>query len=240
MTGADLAAQWAKVERVVEERAMFPLGPLSVLPAAGWERIARGEVVTLHPGADAVAGVGVLDCPRAACWLSLTDDAPRDRVKGLTEIRLRGTWASPKAMYQHLDLPWPLTDRHWAIASVNNVALATASGVWERAWRLDAEGLSAARTKGDTERFDAALAVPVNEGSWMVHDLGDGRTLGIYQVRVDLGGAVPDEAARGYTATTLADLFEKTARNAEDMGTRYGPGCRPQPGGDGRPLPCFP
>jgi hypothetical protein len=239
MTGAELAARWATVERTVEEHAVFPPGPLSVLGASGWDRVAAGNVVSIRTPSGAVAGIGLLACDRPACWLSLTDDHPREQVKGLTEIRLRGEWASPKLLYQHLDLPWPMQDRHWAIASTTNTTLATLSDVWERAWRTDANGLAAARAKTDPAAYDAALAVPVNEGDWMVLPVGTDQTLGIYQVRVDFGGAVPEGAAEGYAASTLTELFEKTARNAGDMRRRYGPGCAPQPGGDGRPLPCY-
>lgn len=240
MTAAELAGLWAKVERAVEEHAVFPPGPLG---AFDWDDVAAGAVATRKQGGT-VVGVGLLACDRPACWLSLTDDDPIGRVEGLTEVRLEGRWASSKVLYQLVDLPWPLQDRHWVLSLWTNTALAKAADVWERAWKLAPERLAPERVaplrdRVGAERFDAAVAVPENQGGWLLLPVGD-RTLGVYQVRVDLGGAVPEEAARGYAASTMKENFAKVEANAADVRRRYGKGCAPQPGGDGTPIPCFP
>ena len=104
---------------------------------------------------------------------------------------------------------------------------------------MDPTSLAKGREHVGAERFDSAVALTVNEGSWLLLALGD-RTLGLYDVRVDLAGNVPADATAAYTVSAMADMFEKIEGNARAMPARYGPGCAPQPGGDGQPIPCFP
>jgi hypothetical protein len=230
-----LAARWAGIESAVEEHARFPPGALSV---SIWQDIAAGKVARPRR-ADGAVGVGLLACSRAEAWLAVTDDHPVDTVKGLTQVALAGAWAGEKWLYQLIDLPWPVTDRHWVLHSTNNVALATSTGVWERVWTLADDWLPRARPLVDPARFDAAVQVPRNEGSWLLVDLDATHTLGIYQAHAALGGAVPAEAAEAYTASTLDSLFATTTRDAVSMRSRYAAPCVTQPGGDGRPIPCF-
>lgn len=232
MTAAELAEVWSKLERVVEEQAVFPPGALG---ASVWDAVAAGKVAT-RKGEGRAVGVGVIDRPRERVWLSLTDDTPVHRVEGLTEARLEGAWAGPKVLYQLLDLPWPIQDRHWALKLWTNTKLALASGVWERAWTLAPERLAEGAAKVGA---DGAVPVERNDGGWLLVDLGAAGTLGVYQARVDLGGAVPEDAARAYASATMAENFELVERNADDVARRYGAGCVPQPGGDGKPIPCF-
>lgn len=234
MTAAELAQAWTSIERAVEEHAMFPPGALG----ASWDEVARGRVATLEHG-DTVVGVGVLPVARPAAWLSLTDDMPVARVEGLVEVRLEGRWSGPKVLYQLLDLPWPVADRHWVLDLRTNTALASAANVWERAWRLAPTRLAEGRAHVDAAAYDAALPVERNDGAWLLVDLGAEGTLGVYQARVDLGGALPEGATRAYASTTMAENFAKVEANAADVRRRYGAGCTPQPGGDGRPIPCF-
>lgn len=233
MDAEALAARWASVESAVAEHAKFPPGALRV----SWESIAAGRVERVKRPVG-VTGVGLLPVSRAEAWLAVTDDHPVDAVKGLTQIALAGGWASEKWLYQLLDLPWPVTDRHWVLHSTNNAALA-AYGPWERAWTLAPDWLDRARVRVGASTFDAAEAVPVNEGSWLLVPVGEHDTLAVYQARAALGGAVPEEAAEAWSAATIGDLFAATTRDARSMRTRYGPGCSPQPGADGAPIPCL-
>lgn len=219
----------------MEELARFPPRGLD---ASVWSQVAAGKIV--RPKVDRGAmGVGLLDCERAAAWLAVTDDHPVDEVDGLTQIPLSGAWAGEKYLYQLLDLPWPFADRHWVLHGVTNRPLAAAAGVWERAWEDAPDWLPKARDRVGAERYDAALPVPVNRGSWLLVDTGEETTLAVYRAEADLGGGVPEGAAEAYTSATLDGYFRSTLRDARSMYTRYGPGCSPQPGGDGAPLPCF-
>lgn len=239
MTAAALAAAWAAVAPTVATTATIPP---PALDARVWEEVAAGKVARrTFPGdpASTVVGVGVLDISREEAWLSLTDDRLSAEIESLTEVALKGTWASPKLLYQRLDLPWPLNDRHWVIGLTNNAPLAAASGVWERAWTLRADLLAQARARTDTERFDASETVTVNEGGWLLVPLEDGDTLAVYQARATLGGLVPDGAVDSYTRSSMTGLFAGVERNAANVRKRYGAGCTPQPGANGASIPCF-
>jgi len=237
VTATALAAVWAVVAPAVSSQAAFAPPPLD---AHVWEEVAAGKIARRTvPGETAtVLGVGVLDVTREEAWLSLTDDRLSAEIESLTEVALQGAWAAPKRLYQRLDLPWPLSDRHWVIGLTNNARLAT-SGVWERAWTLRPDLLVSARARTEAERFDAAEAVSVNEGGWLLIPLEGGATLAIYQARATLGGAIPDGAVDTYTRSSMSSLFEGVERNVINVRRRYGSGCTPQPGADGVPIPCF-
>lgn len=238
MTGAALAAAWAAVAPSVATNATFPP---PAFDARVWEEVAAGKVArrTIQGDPATVLGVGVLDTTREEAWLSITDDRLSAEIESLTEVALQGAWAAPKRLYQRLDLPWPINDRHWVIALSNNAPLAQASGVWERAWTLRGDLLADARGRTDAERFDASETVDVNEGGWLLVPLEDGDTLAVYQARATLGGAIPDGAVDSYTRSSMTGLFAGVERNAAKVRARYGAGCTPQPGADGAPIPCF-
>lgn len=232
---AVLTEAWEQVSTAVATHARWPpTGMAEALPG-----VAAGKVVKVRSGSG-VAGVGLLAVSREAAWLAVTDDHPVDAVSGLTQVALRGAWGGDKLLYQRLDLPWPFQDRHWVLQSETNRALAGASPAWERAWRNAPESLPAARARTDAAGFDGALGVVENDGAWLLVPVGASATLAVYQARVDLGGSLPEGAAEAWSAATLDALFRSTTRDAASMTGRYGPGCTPQPGGDGRPIPCFP
>jgi hypothetical protein len=172
-------------------------------------------------------------------WLSLTDDRLSEDVAGLTEIAMEGSWASPKVLYQRVDLPWPVEDRHWVLRLANNVGLAKSSGVWERTWELDNGWMAQARVRTDAAAFDGAVTMNANRGAWTLVPLSDGETLGIYQAWIDLGGNIPAEAAEAYTRSSLVGFVRGVEAHVPDIVGRYGTGCRLQPGADGSPIPCF-
>lgn len=205
-----------------------------------WEDVAAGHVARV--GDDAATGrvvaVGILPVPRPMAWLALTDDHLSDNVSSLTEVALYGAWAGSKTLYQRLDLPWPVNDRHWVIDLRNNAVLA-AFGVWERAWTVDASLLATARKHTDREAFDAAEAITTNEGNWLLVALDTRDTLAVYQARVQLGGALPDGAVEAFTRGQVNGLYAGITKGARGMPARYGAGCHPQPSPDGTPIPCL-
>ena len=233
MTAAELAQAWANIERAVEASAMMPPGALD---ASVWATVADGKVA--HQQSErGVRGVGVVADSLPAVWLAITDDHPVDVVAGLTQEAWNGSWASPKYLYQRLDLPWPFQDRHWVAQSHNNAKLA-ASGVWERWWDNAPMLLPDARERTDAAAFDASIAVPKNHGSWLLYALEPTQTLAIYQARVDLGGQLPAGAADQYAAVKMPEFYASVLNNARSMHRRYVHDCT-QPGADGATLPCF-
>lgn len=233
MTAAELAKAWSQVERAVAEHSKFPPGALD---SSVWSTVASGKVA--HRQSDeGVRGVGVIPASREAVWLAVTDDHPVDVVSGLTQVAWNGAWASDKLLYQRLDLPWPFQDRHWVARSQTNLALA-GSGAWERAWTNAPDQLPTARTLTDAAAFDAALAIPINRGSWMLVSLTPTDTLAIYQARVQLGGQLPAGAADQYAAVSLPDFYDATLNDARSMSHRYISACI-EPDGEGRAIACL-
>lgn len=214
--------------------------PPPPLEAAIWAELEQNGLARRRIDGDPQVAMGVdrWAVSREEAWLSITDDTPSEPVKGVTELVLAGRWSSEKLLYQYLDLPWPLQDRHWAIRLRGNAALAEKSGVWERHWKLDEAGMELARPKMG-ERYAEALMTPVNEGDWLLLSLGARDTLVIYQTRASLGGGVPDSAVEGWAFSGIAEVMEKMEKNALRMRTFYSESCDVQPGADGRPIPCF-
>lgn len=234
MTAEALAAAWASVAATVATTAYQPP---PALPVSVFQEAASGNVGRVKT-ADGAVGVATLAAPRGLVWLSLTDDHLSDDVAGLTEIALEGRWSSPKLLYQRLDLPWPVNDRHWVLRLRNNERLAAACDTWERSWAMDNTRLAEARDRTDAASFDAALTMEENLGSWLLVSLGPSQTLAVYQVRVNLGGNIPAEAADAYTRGSMTGFIRGVEAHVADVRARYGPGCTPQPGGDGQPVPC--
>jgi hypothetical protein len=233
---ASLAALWAGLEAGVRRHAAFPPPPptSSVLAAAAGGHVGRAAL----PGGGVVAW-GVLPVPKTLVWLTLTDDHLADDVDALTEVALEGRWAQPKLLYQRIDLPWPFADRHWVLRLRNNGALAAETGAWERSWSVEPDALPGARARTDAARFDASEALTVNHGAWLLVSLDETHTLGIYQAATELGGNIPAEAADTWARSSLTGLYAGLETHARVVSARYGPGCSPQPGADGVPIPCF-
>ena len=234
----DLATLWEEVRPAVDIAARS--APGARLRGVDWSGVTRGQVWSAR--SDRVVGVGYWPVPRAQAWLAITDDAPADRTDGLTERRLRGAWSeSPKLLYERIDLPWPLQDRHFVIESRTNLSLAQRDRrVWERAWTLADAHLPSARTDADGAAYDASARVAANDGSWILVEVDPTHTLAIYSVRVDLGGNVPEGAVATWTASSVEELFASMRASASSAWTRYLARCatRPLPGGDGAPLGC--
>lgn len=222
LTGAALAAPSAEVLRaaweaqtaVMAANARFPVN----LQAADFTRLSAGQSSRHREpteGADRVVGALWTEIGRDALWIAILDDQHFDLVHGLVEEQLPGTGPLRKLLYQRLDLPWPLADRQWVIDIQSNTALAAASGgaAWERAWTLANPALA---RSPDPD----AVWTTVNEGGWLLLPVAGG-TLMIYQVRTDVGGAVPDAASAEWAWSTLDELLQTTVRRAAGLASHY-------------------
>ena len=163
-----------------------------------------------------VLAMKIVEAPRLLVWLALVVDS--EELDGrLTRAVLSEGPAGSKLRYQHINLPWPVKDRHWVIQVENNVDLAQTSDgqIWERQWRLHPRGrqlIDSAYTDGTivgiTRRsLDNSIYLPTNRGSWTVFDLGKNRTLVAAFVDFTLGGLIPDGLVRTYTKRELRDGF---------------------------------
>lgn len=236
MDTAGLLALWTSVSANVSMMATVP--PPAPTPALAAE-VAAGRVARSPAASGGVAAWGILPVPQPLLWLALTDDRLSENVEALTERALEGSWASPKTLYQRLDLPWPFADRHWVLRCANNGPLARAAGVWERSWTVDAEALPRGRTEADAALFDASVALTVNRGAWLLVPVDAGSTLAVYQTWTEMGGGIPTEAADAWARSSVTGLYAGLRKHADAVRARYGPGCRRQPGADGALIPCF-
>ena len=176
---------------------------------------------TVEPGdkvrAMRVVGWQVVKAPRLLVWLSLLmgreDSSARMQHLVLTR-RPAGGYVS----YHHVDLPWPVKDRHWLLLCEKNVNLANESHdeIWEHRWSLlplDDSQLEAAYDSGDVpgltrKAFDDSVYLIANEGAWVVFDLGAEGTLVAASMDIDLGGRFPDALVQSFAKHQMRDFFE--------------------------------
>ena len=200
---------------------MLPLPPLT---DAHLDEIVAGEVVKLRvreAGTDRAVGLTWMTHPPDAIWLALQDDKHSPMLESLSELQLTGTRPGFKVLYQHLDLPFPFSDRHWVLHLWNNEAL-YAAGLWERTWKLDprVEGALVDLPEDWRARHSQATWTPVNEGGWWLLP-SKGGTLVVYQVRTSIGGAVPEELVLRYAMSTLDEMMAHIDRRAAEIPSHY-------------------
>lgn len=163
-----------------------------------------------------VLAMKIVEAPRLLVWLALISDSQELDGRFTRAILSKGPTGST-VRYQHINLPWPVRDRHWVIQVRNNVDIAhTSDGrIWERQWQLHARGrqlIDAAYSDGTivgiTPRGLAkSIYLPTNSGSWTLLDLGQNQTLVAAFVDVRLGGLIPDALVRSYVKRELRDGF---------------------------------
>lgn len=183
-----------------------------------FSKLAEGKVARRRlpaTGSDRALGAIWSPLSRDAIWLAIQDDKDFTLVESLTEIQLEDTAWGHKRLYQHLDLPWPVTDRHWVLEIKNNVVMAKSSQdrIWERVWDLTTE------SDIPTGRPEAIWS-PINDGGWFLVDACGG-TLVIYHARSVIGGSVPREAVTRWAMLTLDSLLHTTIDRAEGIHTHY-------------------
>ncbi len=196
-----------------------------------WVIISPGKAELEGTDIFGVLEMMIVEAPRLLVWLALVADS--EELDGrLTRAVLSEGPAGSKLRYQHINLPWPVKDRHWVIQVENNVDLAQTSDgqIWERQWRLHPRGrqlIDSAYTDGTivgiTRRsLDNSIYLPTNRGSWTVFDLGRNRTLVAAFVDFTLGGLIPDRLVRSYTRRELRngfamldDLIERAHENPD-------------------------
>lgn len=174
------------------------------------------EAQAEHGDSFGVLAMKIVEAPRLLVWLAMIADS--NELDGrFTRAVLSDVPGGSKVRYQHLNLPWPFSDRHWVIQVENYVDIAKASEgrIWERRWQLHARGrelIDAAYADGDIvgltpQVLDHSIYLPTNRGSWTVLDLAQNRTLVAAFVDMRLGGLIPDGLVRGYIKRELRDGF---------------------------------
>lgn len=227
-----LGADWGALWPAIAQGATAPIA----LSEAELAKLAKGELLKRREraeGGDRAVGALWTDAPREALWVAILDDQHDMLVSGLTERQLPGTNLSRKLLYQHLDMPWPVTDRQWVIDIQNNQELwqATGGAVWERSWTPADPALM-------PEPDPDAVWTPSNDGGWLLVTAGGG-TLMIYHARSEIGGNIPDDLVTRYSVSALDELLRHVVKRACGLGDHYGPDHEPLGLPDGSALPAF-
>ena len=149
------------------------------------------------------------------------------------------------ARYQHVNLPWPIRDRHWVIYCEKNLELAQASAgaIWEHRWSLHESGEQLLQSAFEDSRIpgleistlDNSIYLPTNRGSWAVFDLGENRSLIVAFYDSDLGGRLPAGLVRSISKRQLQKYLEVSERLAGQILDHYG-GNSPILDGFGSPI----
>ena len=214
--------------------------------AADWLELANGNTVTHRSRTDHEAGNRVLamrfiDQPPVSVWLAILDGKHAGLSVEYSEWTISATPTS-KVLYQHLDLPFPIANRHWILEAHSNGELYTKSGMtaWERSWALDARGEAALASLPASVREAGASAIwtPKNRGGWLLLAVGWG-TLAIYQLETDIGGWIPDDLVASYALSTLKTLVDRTAALADRVAVHYTTGHNAIYAPDGTPVPPY-
>jgi hypothetical protein len=177
---------------------------------------------TAEPGdkvrAMRVVGWQVVKAPRLLVWLSLLMGR-EDSSARLQHVVLSERPAGANVSYHHIDLPWPVQDRHWLLLSEQNVSLADDShdDIWEHRWSLlplDDSQLEAAYDSGDVpgltrKVFEDSTYLSANQGAWIVFDLGAEGTLVAASIDIDLGGRLPGALVQSFAKHQMREFFEK-------------------------------
>lgn len=233
--------------------------PLPFLTSQQVDALLAGEVVRNRrrrtPGEDAestperVTGYIVIHQPRTHVWLASLDPAFQASPM-LTEARLEMDDVGGSRWYQHVDLPWPLTDRHWVIDLGKRIDLtaSTQGLIWEQHWRLAPDGPAIAeRTVADgrapgltPESIRDAIYLPANEGAWILFAITEDVTFLVYRVATVVGGGIPDSWIATFAMAQLEGLLRKVATHSEEAWKFYDPERTPMFGGDGRIIGALP
>lgn len=185
--------------------------------------------------------------PRQVVWVAALDPHFLGN-DDLTEYRVSSTTSS-SVWYQHINTPWPVTDRHWVIDVNKRVAVhkGTYGEAWEQVWDLNPraeeiayEVTGAGLVDGiDLDRAKHARVLEENIGAWTLFDLGDNLTLAAYQLTIVMGGWIPDRLSATFAKNALKELMLAVEENTENVLTHYDAEHEVFYGGDGAPLPPF-
>jgi hypothetical protein len=199
-----------------------------VLNADLMDKIRAGETVwtdtTLPDGERLLMISGLVNAPSAAIWVAILDDAHNGLSERITENQLQGSVPGKKRLYQHLALPYPVSDRHWVLNILTDIPLYKATGgkLWRRAWDLDpmGEGVFEALGPKDRALIKSGVWTPKNRGEWLILPAGE-QSLVIYRGLFDIGGRVPASLSQAMGSQSALDLFNQLQHLADGVPAHY-------------------
>lgn len=175
-------------------------------------------------------GLVIVERPRILTWLAALDVGTR-HAKRLTEHRIDGDEIGGSLWYQHIDLPWPVRDRHWVIRNQKNTRVTEAMDgrVWEHGWSLEPDGVDIAAAllgRGEiahlsTATMGRAIYLPINRGAWTMFELDDRHTLVAAHVSTVLGGWIPDGWVASYVGRQFNSMLGALTERSDVIADQY-------------------
>lgn len=192
-----------------------------------------------------VVGFLLVPQPRLDVWLTALD--PNFSSSSiLTDHRIDRDDTGWSRWYQHVRLPWPITDRHWVIDidKRRDVFDASQGLIWEHRWHLADGGEQIARdlvARGEVRGLTAkdiedAVYLPANRGGWVLVELTPDQTLMVYHVSTDVGGSIPESWIATFAMSQLDELLQQVARASASIHDTYDPTGGPIYDGGGQPI----
>jgi hypothetical protein len=241
---AELKTAW---QRFAESESRHLRVSLPTVTDADWTALAYGDTVThryrpVDSPIQRVLALRFIDQPPSSVWLAILDGDHAGLPPEITNWDFPGATGTAKVRYTRLDLPFPVSDRHWVIAARSNAELyqATDGAAWERSWDLDPRGETALQElpKSLQAAGEDAVWTPRNRGGWLLLTVSWG-TLAVYQLETDIGGWIPDGLVARYAESMLNTLVGKTATLADREAVHYTTGHQPIEAPDGTVVPPF-
>ena len=191
-------------------------------------RLGQGKTVwrqeDTEDGKRLVVISGVVHAKPAAIWIAILDDAHNGLSERITEHQLKGSRPGHKFLYQHLSLPFPMSDRHWVLEIQTDTQIYALSGqkIWRRAWDLDARGEAFLSQLDANEKalIKDGVWTPENRGEWLILPQ-QGESLVIYRGVLDIGGKIPASISQAVSSQSALDLFNQLQDLANKVPAHY-------------------
>jgi len=211
--------------QTISDRSDFGAPTLS---SEAMAKIRSGETVwedtDLPNGERLLLISGLVQAPPAAVWVAILDDAHNGLSERITEHQLQGSLPGKKRLYQHLALPYPVSDRHWVLNILTDIPLykTSAGKIWRRAWDLDplGESVFASLEPKDKALIKSGVWTPKNRGEWLILPVGKD-SLVIYRGLFDIGGRVPPSLSQAMGSQSALDLFNQLQRLSDGVPNHY-------------------
>ena len=212
----------------------------------------RGKVITqierrpTHP--DRAMGILLIerDIDINTLWAAYRDLHFKQQ-KSTTEFLLYRQGVDLETWYGYMNLPWPVTDRHWVVTSWSNHKLAQKSKnkYWERSWKrneVSPDQLVTHLADISLPSFidpQSAIYTPVNEGAWAMLTIAD-QVLLVYHATTVIGGNIPDNVVAQFVVHTIDEMLIDIRDRAQNhIKVHYRAPHTTIFGGDGRPIAPF-
>ena|GEM_PF-4814867 len=249
----------SSIKTTIDTFNKFSQVQIPQLSSAQRQKLLNGEVVkTIDKGKDADGNIKagkaiayyISTLPKAQLWLSFQDNHFQVQENTI-EYRFKSDGIDKMSWYGFMDLPWPMSDRHWVVDVWNNHSLAekTNNAMWEHPWKLQQDGvrefqpfIDAGKVKKVSQKmYREAVYLPACDGLWAMMDL-EGSTLMVYSATATVGGSIPEGLMMKLLMSNLNSFIkdgEKRAKTQVPKHYRQGGSHETMYGGDGKPITKF-